>query len=158
MGVHDVRHAWHLENMGCNKLMENSRNISDLLPSAATKCEAFINACKSHGIDVIITSTYRDNESQDALYAEGRTAPGSIVTHARAGQSYHNYRVAFDFCPVVGGKTRWDDLDTFRKCGEIGEQCGLEWAGRWEHMREYAHLQLAGLKLADLQAGHLPQE
>ena len=51
-------------------------DIDDLLPVVAAKCRAFIGACKAHGIDVLITSTYRDRESQDALYAQGRTAPG----------------------------------------------------------------------------------
>ena len=48
--------------------MINSRNIDDLNHIVAAKCRAFLAACEAQGIDIIITSTYRDNESQDALY------------------------------------------------------------------------------------------
>jgi len=137
--------------------MINSRNLNDLNQHVAELASQFIEKCKAQGIDVIITSTYRDNESQNALYAQGRTAPGAIVTNAKAGQSYHNYRLAFDFCPIVNGKAAWNDTATFQRCGEIGESIGLEWAGRWKSFKELAHLQATGgLRLVDLQAGKLP--
>lgn len=134
--------------------MINSRNIDELLPPVAARCRQFVRRCADAGIDVLITSTYRDHESQQAIYARGRTAPGRKITNARPGYSYHNWRVAFDFAPIVDGKIDWSDLETFKKCGEIGESCGLEWAGRWKRFREYAHLQYTGgLSLADFQAG-----
>jgi peptidoglycan L-alanyl-D-glutamate endopeptidase CwlK len=114
----------------------------------------FIAKCAADGIDVIITSTYRDAESQAALYAQGRTAPGKRVTNAKAGQSYHNYRCAFDFVPIVNGKAAWNDSALFERCGKIAESVGLEWAGRWTRFREAAHCQYTGgLTLAQLQAG-----
>ncbi len=134
--------------------MINSRKIEDLNPRVATLCMAFIAECDKAGIDVIITSTYRDNESQNALYAQGRTLAGKKVTNAKAGQSYHNYRIAFDFCPIVNGKADWNNVANFTKCGEIAESLGLEWAGRWESFKELAHCQFTGgLTLADLQKG-----
>ena len=135
--------------------MINSRKLEDLNPIVSSMCDNFIVTCKSHGIDVLITSTLRDNESQNALYAQGRTAPGKIVTNAKGGQSYHNYGVAFDFVPLVNGKAMWDDLDLYKKCGEIAESVGLEWAGRWQgKLRETAHCQFTnGLHWSDLQAG-----
>lgn len=42
------------------------------------------------GYKIIIDCTYRSNAEQDADYAQGRTAPGAIITHARAGESAHN--------------------------------------------------------------------
>lgn len=134
--------------------MINSRNLTDLHPKVAAMCSEFINRCKSQGIDVIITSTYRDKESQDALYAQGRTTAGQKVTNAKGGQSYHNYKVAFDFCPIVNGKAQWADTALFTKCGEIGESVGLSWAGRWVSFKELAHLQYTnGLSLTDFQQG-----
>lgn len=134
--------------------MINSRSIADLHPMVQPLARAFISACYAQGIDAILTSTYRDIESQDALYAQGRTTPGKVVTNARGGESFHQYHCAFDFCPLVNGKPAWDDLALFQKCGEIGESVGLEWAGRWVHMKELAHLQFTGgLSLADFQAG-----
>ena len=132
--------------------MINSRSLNDLQPEVAAKCNEFIAACAAAGIDLLITSTYRDLESQAALYAQGRTTPGSVVTNAKAGQSYHNWKVAFDFVPLVAGKPRWDDLDIFRQCGTIAESVGLEWAGRWHSFPEMAHCQFTGGKtIADFQ-------
>jgi len=135
--------------------MVNSRSLSDLNPKVAAMCSEFINRCKAQNIDVIITSTYRDAASQAALYAQGRTTPGKIVTNARAGQSFHNWKVAFDFCPIVNGKAVWDNKDLFATCGNIAESVGLEWAGRWSgKLKETAHCQFTnGLSLHDFQNG-----
>jgi peptidoglycan L-alanyl-D-glutamate endopeptidase CwlK len=137
--------------------MKNSRELTDLLPVVSVMAASFIRSCHTAGIDVLITSTLRDNESQNALYAQGRTTPGHIVTNAKAGQSFHNYGCAFDFVPIVNGKAQWDDLKTFEKCGVIAESIGLEWAGRWSRFKEMAHCQYTGgLTLADLQNGSVP--
>ena len=134
--------------------MINSRSLSDLNPKVAAMCSEFINRCKAKDIDIIITSTFRDAESQNALYAQGRTAPGKKVTNAKGGQSYHNWKVAFDFCPIVNGKPNWSDVALYTKCGEIAESVGLEWAGRWKTFKELAHCQYTGgLTLHDFQQG-----
>lgn len=134
--------------------MINSRKISDLHPIVADMCNKFVAKCKEHNIDVLITSTYRDAASQNALYAQGRTTPGKKVTNAKAGQSWHNHKCAFDFVPIVNGKAQWNDIATFTRCGEIAESVGLEWAGRWKSFRELAHCQFTnGLTLKQMQAG-----
>lgn len=112
--------------------MINSRAIADLQPEVQDRCGLFIQACKDQGIDLILTSTYRDFEQQNALYAQGRTTPGKRVTKAKGGQSFHNFGVAFDVVPVVNGKAVWDDDTLWKTIGEIGESVGLEWGGRWE--------------------------
>lgn len=134
--------------------MINSRDINDLHPLVKSRCQGFIAECKRQGIEVIITSTYRDNAYQATLYAQGRTAPGKVVTNARPGQSFHNYRLAFDFVPIVKGKADYNNLKTFERCGAIAEQCGLEWAGRWVKFKELVHCQFTdGLTITDLQDG-----
>lgn len=134
--------------------MINSRNINDLHPKVAAMCSEFIKRCAEAGIDVLITSTYRDAEAQNELYAQGRTKPGKIVTKAKAGQSFHNWRCAFDFVPIINGKAQWNNTNLFTQCGEIAESVGLEWAGRWTRFREFPHCQYTGgLRLADFQAG-----
>ncbi len=140
-----------------------------------TNARNLIHECKSIGIDLLITSTYRDLEAQAALYAQGRTAPGKIVTNARAGQSFHNFRVAFDVVPLRAGKPVWgttgngidndptdddrDDLELWQRIGAIGELYRLEWAGRWTRFREFPHFQFTGgLTLADFGAGKTLRE
>jgi peptidoglycan L-alanyl-D-glutamate endopeptidase CwlK len=134
--------------------MINSRSLDELHPVVQAKCQAFLDKCEAQGIDVIITSTYRDSESQEALYAQGRTAPGKCVTNVRGGFSYHNWRVAFDFVPCVNGKCVWNDNDLWERCGTIAEECGLEWGGRWTKFVDKPHCQYTGgLKIADFQSG-----
>ena len=134
--------------------MINSRDIKDLHPKVAGMCQSFLDKCKEQGIDVIITSTYRDKESQQALYDQGRSKPGKKVTNAKSGQSFHNWRVAFDFVPIISGKAQWNDISLFRRCGDIAKSIGLEWAGDWKSFKEYAHCQYtSGLTLKDFQEG-----
>lgn len=138
--------------------MINSRKLEDLHPTVRAKVQQFIQKCDEAGIDLLVTSTYRDHESQAELYAQGRTKPGKIVTKAKPGQSWHNWRVAVDVVPLRNGKPVWGttgaDGELWQKVGEIGESVGLEWAGRWKTFKEFAHFQYTGgLTLADFQNG-----
>ena len=135
--------------------MINSRSLEDLLPPVRARVDQWLAECKLNDIDVLVTSTYRDNESQAALYAQGRSAPGKIVTNANAGESFHNYRCALDVVPLINGKADWSGTDpTWQKMAQLGKAAGLEWAGDWKSFKEYAHFQYTGgLTLADLKAG-----
>lgn len=134
--------------------MINSRALSDLHPYVSKLCQQFIDNCQAQGMKVLITSTLRDNESQSALYAQGRTISGNIVTNAKAGQSIHNYGLAFDFVPLVNNKPDWNNLTLFKQCAEIGKLLGLEWGGDWISFKDFPHLQYTeGLTLHDLQNG-----
>jgi len=125
-----------------------SRKIEDLHPLVQAKCRAHIAACEAAGIYLLITSTYRSPEEQAALYAQGRTAPGKIVTRAKPGQSMHNYRLAYDVVPLRNGKPVWgtsgEDAKLWAMVGELGEAQGLEWAGRWAKFRESPHFEYTG--------------
>lgn len=138
--------------------MINSRSLDDLNPIVKPKVEAFLLACAKVDIDLLVTSTYRDAESQTALYAQGRTTPGKVVTNAKAGSSWHNWHCAVDVVPLRNGKPVWgtsgEDGVLWKKIGAIGVDCGLEWAGNWKSFKELAHFQYTGgLTLADLQQG-----
>src|SRR5665213_2098850 len=63
---------------------------------------AAVAATPDHVHPYIIESL-RTFEESDKLYQEGRTTPGEIVTKAQAGQSYHNYGLAFDFGLKING-------------------------------------------------------
>jgi peptidoglycan L-alanyl-D-glutamate endopeptidase CwlK len=136
--------------------MGASRSLLDLEAQTRLRAEAMLSACADDGIDVLVTCTYRDDREQARLYAQGRTAPGRIVTNKRPGQSLHNIVVdgmaearALDVVPMVGGRPVWGvsgaDLALWMRVGEIGESCGLEWAGRWRGaLREFQHFQFKG--------------
>lgn len=135
--------------------MVNSRKIDDLLPVVQDKVRKFLDLCHENDIDILITSTFRDNESQNALYAQGRTAPGKIVTNAKAGESWHNHRCAIDVVPLRNGKPVWNGSDPiWQDVGRLGKEAGLEWAGDWKRFKEFPHFQYTGGKtLAQLRMG-----
>lgn len=102
-----------------------------LKPKVKKLAEMLIEECKKSNYQITIVQTLRTIAEQDALYAQGRTKPGNIVTYAKGGESFHNFGVAFDFCPIVNGKTDWNNLELFKKIGTIGKSLGLEWGGDW---------------------------
>lgn len=74
-----------------------SRDIKDLHPELQTIfTESFNEFIKQYPDKPkpFLTCTFRSNEEQNALYAQGRSVGklGSIVTNARAGQSPHNFK------------------------------------------------------------------
>ena len=63
------------------------RDITLCHPRLQRIASAWIKACATEGITVAIGETLRTVAEQDALYAQGRTKPGNIVTNAK-GSSY----------------------------------------------------------------------
>lgn len=135
--------------------MINSRDINVLADPVLLRVKLFISSCAAQGIDLLVTSTYRDYESQNALYAQGRTTQGPIVTNAKGGQSFHQFKCAVDVVPIVNGKCVWDtSLPIWATVAKLGKEVGLDWAGDWVHFKEIAHFQYTGgLSLEDLQKG-----
>ena len=128
-----------------------SRKIEDLHPGLQPLCWEFLKQAANQGINVLLTCTYRSNAEQTALYAQGRTTPGRIVTRAKAGQSAHNFTIdgqpaakAFDVVPLVDGKPQWDARHpAWQALGKIGVQLGLNWYGApGSKFVEFPHFEL----------------
>ena len=122
----------------------SSRSITDLHPQFQPLASQFLTVAKQRGFDVLLYCTYRSLPEQAALYAQGRTAPGAIVTDAPAGSSAHNYGLAFDACPMNNGKPVWSDVDPlWATYGALALACGLDWAGAAGFpFREFPHCQM----------------
>lgn len=122
---------------------DSMRGIEYLHPELQEICEIFVADCRKAGLNVKITDTLRTKEEQDALYAQGRTKAGQIVTNAIYPTSAHNWGVAFDVCRNEKGR-EYDDTDGFfAKCGEIGKSLGLTWGGSWKSFVDKPHFELA---------------
>lgn len=125
--------------------MINSRDIKDLHPMVAQKAQSLREACEKRNVFFLITSTYRDNESQNDLYEQGRTKKGLKVTNAKGGFSFHQYRVAFDVVPVVGKALIWDDNSPlWSVIIEEAHKVGLTSGTDWVSFKEKPHLQFTG--------------
>lgn len=121
-----------------------ARDIKQLHPEAQRLAELLVNECAAAGLKIKITDCLRDKAEQDALYAQGRTAPGNIVTNVKYPSSMHNWGIAFDFCRNDGKGAYYDGDGFFKKVGAIGKKLGLEWGGDWKSIIDKPHFQLAG--------------
>ena len=113
--------------------------------------------------------TLRTFAEQDALFAQGRTKPGSIVTNARGGSSYHNYGLAIDIVLLVDKDKNgtfetasWDLKTDFDGDGKsdwqeivaIFKRYGYEWGGDWKFVDAPHFQKTLGKSIAELQGLH----
>ena len=114
-------------------------------------------------------STLRTFAEQDALYQQGRTKPGKIVTNARAGTSYHNYSLAIDIVIIADKDMNgtyesalWDVKSDFDKDGKadwieavhIFKSYGWEWGGDWKFSDPPHFQKTFGYSIQQLKALH----
>ncbi|HEY8910012.1 MAG TPA: peptidoglycan-binding protein [Desulfosporosinus sp.] len=134
----------------------SSNNLNSLDPYVSYLARKFLELSKANNLDIIINVAFRSWDDQDKLYASGRTMPGTIVSNARGGESYHNWGLGFDATPIVNGKLS-DDITLFKKMGKLGEHVGLEWGGSFKSIVDLPHFQYTfGLSAEDLLNGKRP--
>lgn len=105
------------------------------------KFNSFAMGMAAAAVDFIVTCTRRTQAEQEALFAQGRDKPGKIVTWTL--KSKHIDGTAFDIVIMVNGKPDWNVTNPdWNLAGEIGEQAGLEWGGRWHKSPDFPHFQL----------------
>ncbi|WP_339267376.1 M15 family metallopeptidase [Paenibacillus sp. FSL R5-0470] len=147
-----------------NKSASRLTNLHPVVRSAAT---ALIERCHKLNIPILITQGLRTIAEQDALYAQGRTKPGAIVTNARGGYSYHNFGLAVDFALLLpnGSSVSWDmrrdgnnnQIADWQEVVKEAKALGFEWGGDWTSFKDYPHFQMVfGLTLTQLRAGAKP--
>ena len=120
-----------------------SRDLTLLHPKLQAILPKIKEMAAAQDLPVLWTDGMRTQAEQDALYAQGRTAPGTIVTNVRYPDSMHNWGVAVDFCRNVRGR-EYDDSDNFFfRVASIAKAYGLDWGGDWTSFRDKPHLQLA---------------
>lgn len=118
------------------------RGTQYLHPQAEKLAELLVSECSKQGLNVAITETFRTQAEQDALYAQGRTTSGSIVTYAQYPYSAHCWGVAFDFCKNISGSAYDDSDGFFSKVGAIGKSLGLFWGGDFKSFTDKPHFEL----------------
>lgn len=129
--------------------------IQTLEPDTAKKAIAFLNAAEKEGILLRVIAAKRTCEEQNALYAQGRTKPGKVVTNARCNESMHNFGLAIDVVEIKNGEPLWVN-DRWAKIGQIGKSVGFEWGGDWKFTDKPHFQNTRGLSLAQIQK--LPQD
>ena len=147
---------------------KSASKLSGLLSADKAAAEALIDFAYACGVPIVITQGLRTIAEQDALYAQGRTKPGQIVTNARGGYSYHNFGVAIDFALLLpDGGVSWDtkrdgDGDGIADWDEVVAQAkrlGWDWGGDWRTFTDLPHFEMTfGLSTADYRAGKRPSQ
>lgn len=120
------------------------RDITMCHPKLQELASRLVVECKKQGLIIKIGECFRSASEQDALYAQGRTKPGNIVTNAK-GSSYssmHQWGVAFDVIRNDGKGAYNDNDGWFSKVAKVGKALGLEWGGDWTSPVDKPHFQL----------------
>lgn len=137
----------------------NENKISQLKPRVARMAREFVKKMKErYGVDLLVTCAYRSPEDQDKLYAQGRTVLGvPIVTNARAGQSFHNWKCAIDVVPLLMGKPNWNS--TYSLTSKVGKECGFFWGGDFTgKFKDFPHFEATmGYTFKDFQNGKIDE-
>jgi peptidoglycan L-alanyl-D-glutamate endopeptidase CwlK len=124
-----------------------SRNLEDLVGELV---DAWRVALLAHAVTFpdqpqpFITCTYRSPEEQLELYAQGRTAPGKIVTQLKSGSKHNtNPSRAFDIAFQKDGKMYWDKKHFIRFAGIIKSiNPAVKWGGDWKKFKDYPHFEI----------------
>lgn len=98
-----------MSDLSLDKLLQKAENkLQDVHEIVQEKAYELIGQAYKESIFVSITEGFRSIEHQHKLYSQGRATPGSIVTNAKGGYSYHNYGLAFDIALLDNdGKVDW---------------------------------------------------
>lgn len=67
---------------------------------------------------------------------------GDIVTNSQAGQSYHNYGLAFDFCLQINGQNSWAVDKNWMTVVNCFKKYGFTWGGGFTSIPDSPHLQM----------------
>jgi len=96
------------------------------------------------GVLVGVSGAYRSFAEQDAIYAQGRTKAGEIVSNAKGGQSNHNFGVAVDLFQYSkdGSEAIFESDANFGKIVKTMKKYGMEWGGDWQGFKDTPHFQL----------------
>lgn len=128
----------------------SSKNVATLHSKVQQLFKNWILECqilaKTLGYEYKAISGNRTWEEQAKIYAQGRTAPGKIVTNARPGYSNHNYGIAVDMGVFKDGKyldsSKPSEAEAFhRKAAIIAEKYNIEWGGSWKSFKDYPHFE-----------------
>ncbi|WP_342472478.1 M15 family metallopeptidase [Metasolibacillus sp. FSL H7-0170] len=115
------------------------RDLTELLPVGQTACRLLFQECYKAGIrNIFITETYRSQERQNYLYAQGRTRPGPIVTWTL--NSNHTSRLAWDI--AVSPPNVLYDAVILNKVGAIARKLNITWGGDWLGSVDRVHFEI----------------
>jgi peptidoglycan L-alanyl-D-glutamate endopeptidase CwlK len=128
----------------------SEQRLALVAPGLAKKIRQMSDTLEQQGIYIRVVQGLRTVSEQDALYAQGRTAPGEIVTNAPGLESYHCYGLAADCVPSLNGPNEAYDPDwqqshpNWRTMWNLGQSLGLTVGAFWTTFPDAPHFQIQG--------------
>lgn len=129
-----------------------STRIEDLTHDTQERVYRLIQLAEAEGIGIKPISTKRSCAEQNSIYAQGRTAPGTIISHAAGCKSWHVWGRAIDLLAVVNGKVVNNGNDpVYDRLGEMAESIGMVWGGKFGWGRDAPHFEYhPGVKISEV--------
>lgn len=109
-----------------------NRRLQTLHPAVRPDFANFLDDVNNQlGIKLRVAQGFRSSAEQAADYAKGRTAPGSVSTGARPGESYHQYGMATDLAQLLPkGAVEFENVP-WDEIAKIAAAHGIDWGGRF---------------------------
>ena len=121
---------------------ERLRNVN---PRLATAIRQMAEMLAQENIFFRVTQGLRPWSIQDSLFAQGRTLAGEIITHARGGESWHNFGMAVDLAVERDGGIDWNaDHPAWKRMIQVGEMLGLYSGSHFRTFPDNPHFQMTG--------------
>lgn len=90
-----------------------------------------------------ISDARRTMAQQAAIYAQGRTKPGKVVSNAPPGRSAHNFGLAVDLWPMKGNDFDWRaSNDLFKIMADIAVSLGLTAGFYFKTIHDAPHVEM----------------
>jgi len=125
-----------------------SQRSHDRLKTCHPELQRLLHTVIQH-TDFTVLEGHRTTERQQELFAQGRTAPGRIVTYVdgvtRTSKHQTDPSIAVDIAPWP---VDWDDTDGFHElAGWIQAFAfvlgiGVQWGGHWQRFKDLPHWEL----------------
>ena len=129
--------------------------LAGVHPELVEKVTKILRAMAILGHPMMVTDGVRTTEAQQALYAQGRTKPGKIVTwtdgvvkksnHQPRGDGY-GYAADCCFLTDMDGDgpddPSWAESHPWALYGAMARALGLTWGGDWRQFVDRPHVEL----------------
>lgn len=125
----------------------SEQRLTLVAPGLAAKIHQMTDILEPQGVVFRVTQGVRSMAEQAAIYAQGRTTPGVIVTNAPPGHSWHEFGMAVDIVPMDQDPPRpdWNTAHpVWRQIIECGESIGLYSGDEFHVKKDEPHFQLTG--------------
>jgi len=107
-------------------------HLGKLQPAVAARAFELVNAARSVGVPLYISSSTRTQSEQAALVKKGAS---------KTMKSKHIAGMAFDI-DILGMNRNQIPKEWLLALGEYGEQLGLNWGGRWTSFYDGGHFEM----------------